>query len=184
MENIIYFRLHDLSSSKWIDPPHTPPPPPPPAHTRRNDGESTRDEQSKKRTNGAAAVTGELGANFPLDLKGSQVESRFSKCSNTEERMYSSKITRVLGQKERKEGKKEKICFSTRYRIHELNRGIIAWQTLTRAASCSGRLGARLSGILSGRNRKGFHRKFHPPSIIFRLIINEGSRAKNEISRR
>lgn len=115
MENIIYFRLHDLSSSKWIDPPHTPPPPLPPAHTRRNDGESTRDEQSKKRTNGAAAVTGELGANFPLDLKGSQVESRFSKCSNTEERMYSSKITRVLGQKERKEGKKEKICFSTRY---------------------------------------------------------------------
>lgn len=53
--------------------PHTSPP----AHTRRNDGESTRDEQSKKRTNGA--VTGELGANFPLDLKGSQVESRFSK---------------------------------------------------------------------------------------------------------
>lgn len=24
VENIIYFRLHDLSSSKWIDPPHTP----------------------------------------------------------------------------------------------------------------------------------------------------------------
>lgn len=33
-------------------------------------------EQSKKRTKAALRCNGELGANFPLDLKGEQVENR------------------------------------------------------------------------------------------------------------
>lgn len=33
-------------------------------------------EQSKKRTKAALCCNGELGANFPLDLKGEQVENR------------------------------------------------------------------------------------------------------------
>ena len=99
VENIIYFRLHDLSSSKWIDPfsPHASLPTHTQDETEWNGRARAIEKTDKSKCNGE-----ELGANFPLDLKGGQVENRFSKFereiypSNERKRIrrnLSSKIT-------------------------------------------------------------------------------------------
>lgn len=88
----VYTIFHPRNGS--IHPTHSPS-----LHTQdETDGMDAR-EQSKKRTNGQKQLrcNGELGANSPLDLKGSQVENRFSKfergkCSpNKRKRVYPSK---------------------------------------------------------------------------------------------
>lgn len=81
VENIIYFRLHDLSSSKWIDPPHTHSLSSPSLHTQDEtewNGRVRAIEKTDKRTKAALRCNGELSANFPFERRAS-LRTEFSK---------------------------------------------------------------------------------------------------------